>query len=54
MHWCPKDKTKCHLLLSGGELDIKKFKTSKVDKDIIPISDVEYLEDDIVSKLETL
>lgn len=39
------------LVFAGGEFDIKKYKTFKADTDgIIPITDAEYFEDDIVSK----
>ena len=39
------------LVFAGGEFDINKYKTFKADKDaIIPITDDEYFEDDIVSK----
>ena len=39
------------LAFAGGEFDINKYKTFKADKDaIIPITDAEYFEDDIVSK----
>ncbi|WP_343336883.1 hypothetical protein TPELB_20030 [Terrisporobacter petrolearius] len=39
------------LVFAGGEFDINKYKTLKADKDaIIPITDEEYFEDDIVSK----
>lgn len=39
------------LVFAGGEFDINKYKTFKADKDaIIPITDEEYFEDDIVSK----
>ena len=39
------------LAFAGGEFDINKYKTFKVDEDaIIPITDAEYFEDDIVSK----
>lgn len=39
------------LVYAGGEFDINKFKTFKADEDaIIPITDNEYFEDDIVSK----
>lgn len=39
------------LVYAGGEFDINKYKTFKVDEDaIIPITDEEYFEDDIVSK----
>lgn len=39
------------LAFAGGEFDESKYKTFKVDSDgIIPITDKEYFEDDIVSK----
>lgn len=39
------------LVFAGGEFDINKYKTFKADTDgIIPITDAEYFEDDIVSK----
>ena len=39
------------LVFAGGEFDINKYKTFKADEDaIIPITDAEYFEDDIVSK----
>lgn len=39
------------LVFAGGDFDINKYKTFKSDKDaIIPITDEEYFEDDIVSK----
>lgn len=39
------------LAFAGGEFDESKYKTFKVDTDgIIPITDKEYFEDDIVSK----
>ncbi|MFQ7521934.1 MAG: BREX-1 system adenine-specific DNA-methyltransferase PglX [Terrisporobacter sp.] len=39
------------LVYAGGEFDINKYKTFKVDEDaIIPITDNEYFKDDIVSK----
>lgn len=39
------------LVYAGGEFDINKYKTFKADKyAIIPITDEEYFEDDIVSK----
>lgn len=39
------------LVFAGGEFDITKYKTFKADEDaIIPITDTEYFEDDIVSK----
>ena len=39
------------LAFAGGEFDINKYKTFKADEDaIIPITDAEYFEDDIVSK----
>lgn len=39
------------LVFAGGEFDINKYKTFKVDEDaIIPITDNEYFEDDIVAK----
>ena len=39
------------LVYAGGEFDINKYKTFKADKDaIIPITDEEYFEDDIVAK----
>ena len=39
------------LVYAGGEFDINKYKSFKVDKDaIIPITDNEYFEDDIVAK----
>lgn len=39
------------LVFAGGEFDINKYKTFKADADgIIPITDAEYFEDDIVSK----
>lgn len=39
------------LVFAGGEFDINKYKTFKSDEDgIIPITDAEYFEDDIVSK----
>ena len=39
------------LVYAGGEFEINKYKTFKVDEDaIIPITDNEYFEDDIVSK----
>lgn len=39
------------LVFAGGEFDINKYKTFKADKDaIIPITDEEYFEDDIVAK----
>lgn len=39
------------LLFAGGEFDIRKYKTFKVNEDgIIPINDTQYFEDDIVAK----
>ena len=39
------------LAFAGGGFDINKYKTFKADEDaIIPITDAEYFEDDIVSK----
>lgn len=39
------------LVFAGGEFDINKYKTFKADIDaIIPITDEEYFEDDIVAK----
>ena len=39
------------LVYAGGAFDINKYKTFKVDEDaIIPITDDEYFEDDIVAK----
>lgn len=39
------------LVYAGGDFDINKYKTFGADKDaIIPITDAEYFEDDIVSK----
>jgi len=39
------------LVFAGGQFDFNKYKTFKADKDaIIPITDEEYFEDDIVSK----
>lgn len=39
------------LVFAGGKFDINRYKTFKVDKDaIIPITDIEYFEDDIVSR----
>lgn len=39
------------LVFAGGEFDINRYKTFKADKDaIIPITDMEYFEDDIVSR----
>lgn len=39
------------LAFAGGKFDLNKYKTFKADKDaIIPITDEEYFEDDIVSK----
>ena len=39
------------LVFAGGEFDINKYKIFKADEDaIIPITDAEYFEDDIVSK----
>lgn len=39
------------LVFAGGEFDINKYKSFKADSDgIIPITDAEYFEDDIVSK----
>lgn len=39
------------LVFAGGEFDINRYKTFKDDKDaIIPITDMEYFEDDIVSR----
>ena len=39
------------LVFAGGEFDINKYNTFKADEDaIIPITDAEYFEDDIVSK----
>ena len=39
------------LAFAGGEFDINKYKIFKADEDaIIPITDAEYFEDDIVSK----
>ena len=39
------------LAFAGGDFDINKYKTFKADEDaIIPITDAEYFEDDIVSK----
>lgn len=39
------------LVFAGGKFDINRYKTFKADKDaIIPITDMEYFEDDIVSK----
>lgn len=39
------------LVFAGGEFDINKYKSFKADEDaIIPITDAEYFEDDIVSK----
>ena len=39
------------LVYAGGDFDINKYKTFKVDEDaIIPITDNEYFEDDIVAK----
>lgn len=39
------------LVFAGGEFDINRYKTFKADKDaIIPITDIEYFEDDIVSR----
>lgn len=39
------------LVFAGGEFDINKYKSFKADTDgIIPITDAEYFEDDIVSK----
>ena len=39
------------LVFAGGEFDIDRYKTFKADKDaIIPITDMEYFEDDIVSR----
>lgn len=38
-------------VFAGGEFDINRYKTFKADKDaIIPITDMEYFEDDIVSR----
>lgn len=39
------------LVFAGGEFDINRYKTFKADKNaIIPITDMEYFEDDIVSR----
>lgn len=39
------------LVFAGGEFDINKYKAFRADEDaIIPITDTEYFEDDIVSK----
>lgn len=39
------------LVFAGGEFDINRYKIFKADKDaIIPITDMEYFEDDIVSR----
>lgn len=39
------------LVFAGGEFDINRYKTFNADKDaIIPITDMEYFEDDIVSR----
>ena len=39
------------LVFAGGEFDINRYKAFKADKDaIIPITDMEYFEDDIVSR----
>lgn len=39
------------LVFAGGEFNINRYKTFKADKDaIIPIIDMEYFEDDIVSR----
>ncbi len=39
------------LVFAGGKFDINKYKTFKADEDaIIPITDAEYFEDDIVSR----
>lgn len=39
------------LVFAGGKFDINRYKTFKADKDaIIPITDMEYFEDDIVSR----
>ena len=39
------------LVYAGGEFDINKYKTFKVDEDaIVPITDNEYFEDDVVAK----
>ncbi|MEI3234699.1 MAG: hypothetical protein V8S33_09950 [Intestinibacter bartlettii] len=39
------------MVFAGGEFDINRYKTFKADKDaIIPITDMEYFEDDIVSR----
>ena len=39
------------LVFAGGEFDINKYKSFKADADgVIPITDAEYFEDDIVSK----
>lgn len=39
------------LVFAGGEFDINRYKTFKADKDaIITITDMEYFEDDIVSR----
>lgn len=39
------------LVFAGGEFDINRYKTFKADKDaIIPVTDMEYFEDDIVSR----
>lgn len=39
------------LVFAGGEFDIDRYKTFKADKDaIIPITDIEYFEDDILSR----
>lgn len=39
------------LVFASGEFDINRYKTFKADKDaIIPITDMEYFEDDIVSR----
>lgn len=42
------------LIYAGGEFDIKKYKTFKVDMDnIIPITDEAYFSDDIVERFKT-
>lgn len=39
------------LVFAGGEFDVNRYKTFKADKDaVIPITDMEYFEDDIVSR----
>ncbi len=39
------------LVFAGGEFDINRYKTFKVNKDaVIPITDMEYFEDDIISR----